>query len=257
MIRNPADALLTAMQAAEADPRVTEDSQVVSFLGRVWNAWPGRSYPQINRSMRRALECAIMIGMKFEKDDIAVIAKRFRWGYWATNPEALYALAAVGLKSHTGRLPCNISAAQSFERYWNRPPYILNGLRLVVGSGFAWENEHVSVTTLAPDGMISCAYHYGPTPEETAAKALAKLVVADLKKTGREELETLLQRSSFDGEVIATALIDVLAELRTSAWVEREGTRKIKRRFTITRAELKAAEKAAREAGRPIQRSDP
>lgn len=87
------------------------------------------SYRTLNASMIDALSLAITSGMQFARDDFTYIANRFNFGYWCGNDghmsgERFYSAACKA---------DNLSAAQSFEAWKGRRPFIVKGD--VAGSG--------------------------------------------------------------------------------------------------------------------------
>ena len=126
----------------------------------------GHSWQRMNGTMRQALMLAVESGMRFGIDDIRVIYKEYRGGYWMGDLEGFYRQAGFYR---------NPSAWQAFEAYQKRKPFLwkpavvksyldrghgqdANPPRLVVGAEFEWKGEKVNVTS----------FHDGDDPYLTA-----------------------------------------------------------------------------------------
>lgn len=150
-------------------------SGAMQLLDIVWKKTggaTGHSWDRINHAMGKALELAIMAGMRFNRGDFAEFAKRYDSHYWIGNSggdmtgERFYCFALT-----TG----NPSAVLSFEQWKNRPPFIANVKdgysayghhhskrtgRLSLGDEFSWKGMEVKLTSFAVDGqsITACAY---------------------------------------------------------------------------------------------------
>lgn len=120
------------------------------------------SWDRINRSMDASLMLAIDSGQQFDVDDFLDICNDFLGGYWGQYGtdewERYYHLAIT-----TG----NMSAAQSFEAWKGRQPFIVDGPshrpqtrnRVAIGTRFQWQWHLVTVTSFSADGIVACSYH--------------------------------------------------------------------------------------------------
>ena len=117
----------------------------------------GHSWRRMNDTMRQALMLAVESGMRFGIDDIRVICKEYRGGYWMGDLEGFYRQAVFYR---------NPSAWKAFEAYRKRKPFLWkpavvksyldsghpqdsNPPRLVVGAEFQWKGEKVAVTSFS------------------------------------------------------------------------------------------------------------
>ncbi len=144
-------------------------SPAIQLLRIVWG-WNshqmGHSWERISSSMHRALALAIESGLRFNPDDLRLIADEFRPEYWC-KWETMYALACChperrhgwGSRGH-GQ---NRSACLSIEKMLNRKPFILKGHRLCVGAGVQIGGEQAYATSFGhADGehwINVCSYH--------------------------------------------------------------------------------------------------
>jgi hypothetical protein len=160
-----------------------EQSAVLDLLDTVWNHWGKATrhcWDRINHSMQKALSVAIGSGMKFGPDDFSQIQRRYRFHYWGGNDRGGFAEGFYGLAVTEG----NISAAQAFEKWKGRPPFILDWVRpnrgahyvhrvgirergrVAVGFEFLWHGHMVTVTSFAADGSYLTACRYKRDDEE-------------------------------------------------------------------------------------------
>lgn len=97
----------------------------------------GHSWQRLNWAMSDALMLAIKAGMRFAPDDFVHIKEHYRPGYWMGESGGEYHYAAA---VEAG----NLSACVAFETWKKRPPFIIGGRRLAVGSKlhdfFSWDN---------------------------------------------------------------------------------------------------------------------
>ena len=152
-----------------------------------------------NDCLQTALSLAIRAGMEFYKDDFKYISDNFNFGYWAGSDghmsgEGFYSKAIS---------ENNIKAAQSFEAWKNRKPFIYEGIshawkkgfierkrcRIFVDAQFTWNGEQVNVTSFSENGLyfIACSYH--PKKDQydfLKIKKRYKITHADLKKASAE-----------------------------------------------------------------------
>ncbi len=147
-------------------------SPAYDLLSLVWEhalTETGHSWERLNRSMHGAMNLAIDSGFTFDHDTFARAMAEFRGGYWFYG-EGYYSLA-VQID--------NLSAAQAFESYKDRQPFIADEVstsvncsyahlvatrkrgRLAIGCTFPWKGYQVKVTSFSDDGtyLTACAYH--------------------------------------------------------------------------------------------------
>lgn len=145
-------------------------SPAYALIALVWDNSSHRGGPwnRLNTAMQHAVHLAIDGGLTFAKGDFSKLLKDFRGGYWfgADNGEWFYARAIA---------ESNTSAAQAYEHYRGRKPFIADGVtparygsvakerkreRLAVGFQFTWRNRRVTVTSFAKDGsyLTACSY---------------------------------------------------------------------------------------------------
>ena len=198
-------------------------SPVRQLLATVWNhslKGTGHSWERLNHSMYAAMKLAINAGMRFEPGDFAAAMNEFRASYWfgETGGEALYSLAV-----QTG----NLSAAQDFETWQGRPPFIADDVdpgcnrsfahvtgsrkrgRLAVGFSFPWQGHNVAVTSFSSDGryLTACAYAKGDRRKVTRR---FKITIAGIRadrrlRKERDDLYKRLRKLSLgDGKIIET-----------------------------------------------------
>ncbi len=184
-----------------------ETSPAIQLLDLVWKnsvAVTGFSWDRLNRSMSSALSLVIDSGMRFDPGDFAVILEKYRMHCWCGMDgglaESFYTLAVI---------TDNISAAQSFEAWKGRKPFIADHIeppewghgvprawsrkrgRLAVRFTFPWNGETVKVTTFAEDSshLVACSYHpqTEKAPYATAKiKHRYKITIKDIRKSRAE-----------------------------------------------------------------------
>jgi len=139
----------------------------------------GHSWDRINHAMRSSLHTAIQGGLRFNRVDFAMLAERLGSGYWLRNDGG----NMVGEWFYREALIYgNSSAAQSFEAWKRRPPFIVDRIegsdcaysnghfhvpktgRLAMGFRFHWAGLVVTVTSFSDDGqsLTACAYKNRP-----------------------------------------------------------------------------------------------
>jgi hypothetical protein len=197
------DLSTAALCPEDADmPAPREQSPVLDLLDTVWNHGDratSHSWARVNTSLQQALCLAIGSGIKFHPDDFEEIQRRYRFHYWGGNGRGGFAEGFYGLAVAEG----NLSAAQAFEKWKGRRPFIVDGAyggcgarfahrgghfrqrgRLAVGSVFSWEGQQVTVTSFAADGryLVACRYAETPAPgyQSKVAKRF-KITHADLR----------------------------------------------------------------------------
>jgi hypothetical protein len=190
-------------------PEEEGESPALVLLRHAWEHnghGMGRSWRRINSAMQAAFRLAIVGGFRFDKDDLAVVARDFNPGYWWGDLEQYYSLACDG--DH-GPSP---SAYQAIEAFKKRTPWLVMEepgeakARLHLGRRFRWfdhpedpkpkEGHWVFVTSFddKDDLVIACSYkdasrskidrRFRITRDEVAAYHKA---VARLKKEATEK----------------------------------------------------------------------
>jgi len=196
------------------------ESPAMTLVRLVWDnalgAGPNHSWERINGAMRAAVGLAISAGLRFEPGDFQEMAESFDMNHWAgTDPrggtygEWFYSQAVSS---------SNLSAAQSFEQWRGRGPFIFDNCdgwsgygmeahgttvrrtgRLAVGVRLQWPHrkdgqETVTVTSFAGDGLslTACSYRqeryekkvlhrYRITREDLAANKAMRKQAAKLR----------------------------------------------------------------------------
>lgn len=125
----------------------------------------------VEHAVRTSIYVAVSDGMRFHKDDFRILSERC--SNYGVGWEGLYGTACkVG----------NISAAQSYEHWLERPPFILDGSRLYVGAAFFWPgvDRHIVVTSFAQDqqSLIACLYE-PETPTSRVRRTIAGMAKVD------------------------------------------------------------------------------
>lgn len=175
--------------------RNKEDSPAYQLAKLVWvnnckatdHAWN-----RVNHSMREAVRLAINAGLIFAPEDFGRFRGEFRSEYWdgETGGEGFYTLAVA-----TG----NLSAAQSFETWKGRAPFIADDVRpasygyatragnrqrerLAVDFSFAWKGEQPFVTSFVRGGayLTACTYKDNNRYDGKVVRRF-KITVADIQ----------------------------------------------------------------------------
>ncbi len=175
------------MAQAAAKISKADKSPALTLLQQVWDhcchATPF-AWERLNHAMSNALSLAIGSGLEFAEDDFKYIASVFRFGYWGGVMgqhglgEGFYSQAI---------LEDNLSACHAFEKWQNRPAFIMDHVyprgasrqyahnvgcrkrgRVGVGFEFLWKGEQVKVTSFANDGsyLVACTYKKDPIEEK-------------------------------------------------------------------------------------------
>jgi len=161
----------------------TRVSPAIKLLRMVWDHeghQRGHSWDRINHAMAEALSFAIKYGFAFNKGDFEAITRSpdnggFSFRYWAGSNrhmvgERFYALAVEG----NGRYGENMSAAQAFEAWAERKPFLIRRdqdvktpRRVAIDSRFNWYGTPISVTSFSKNGQSFTACSYENDPVET------------------------------------------------------------------------------------------
>jgi hypothetical protein len=148
-----------------------KQSKVIEIISLVWNGLDYSSHQRVNQGMADLLNNLINIGVKFEKNDITDAYNSFRGGYWfGVNPNGKgkgdgFYMSACGSNP-------NISAAQSFEEFTGRKPFLLNGKRLALRSEFTMDKLYYSVTGFDDEQGLIYAVGYTNRMSEGKRKLL-------------------------------------------------------------------------------------
>jgi len=165
-----------------------------------------------NDCLETALSLAIRAGMEFYLDDFKYISDNFKFGYWAGNDGNMQGERYYFKAIREG----NIRAAQSFEAWKNRKPFIYDGIshawkkdferkqcRVFVNAQFVWNGEQVRATSFSKNGLyfIACSYHTKKEGEyRDKIKRQYKITHADLKKARAEnKLIKKIREAVYDG----------------------------------------------------------
>ncbi len=147
-----------------------DKSTAMQLMELVWKNCcevTGHSWERINRSMQGSLRLAIDAGLRFDRDDFTAIENRMRIGFWGGNDGHM-----LGERFYTTAVKHgNSSAAQSFEAWKGRKPFMFNWtayrptknrVRLAHNSRFSWHGETVTVTSFSEDGeyLVACSYRW-------------------------------------------------------------------------------------------------
>lgn len=176
-------------------------SPALQLVMLVWKETRMRSWLGLNTTMSDALCLAISASLRFDTDDISTIHAKTRGGYWfGVGSERFYRLAVTS---------GNISAAQSWESWVKRPPFILGGRRLFVGSMVELGLAGVSggrgvVTSFASDGtgITVCVYDVvwpnkdGSGSPEGKPKRRIKLTLSDVRAMEKARKEASKSKAS-------------------------------------------------------------
>lgn len=139
--------------------KIEKVSPVVAMMAHLWGnsqEATGHSWLRLNQGLRDGIFLAVRIGMEFHEDDIDIIAKRFRGGYWfGADFESFYHCAvSYGNRSawkayekHVSRTPFIWKPANIRAHYGGGGSGLTNPPRLVVGAEFRWKDEKVIVTS--------------------------------------------------------------------------------------------------------------
>jgi len=181
-------------------------SPAYELLAHVWShslKATSHSWERLNHSMSAALNLAINAGLIFDRDDFARFAKEFRSAYWigSSGGERYYSTAV-----RTG----NLSAAQAFEHWCQRPAFIADDVypgnhdgfkhgigrrqreRLAVGFSFPWKNHgRVVVTSFSHDGacLTACAYSEWKLNETQKVTKRFRITVTDIQADRKKRKE--------------------------------------------------------------------
>lgn len=172
-------------------PKKPELSPAQQLLELVWENTPRGSWPRLNSAMRDAMNLAIDAGLAFDCDDFAVAMQLFGGHHWFDS-EGFYARACLA----------NLSAAQAFETWKDRPPFIadnVDGLkraRLAVGSRFPWRGRHVTVTSFADKGKRLTACEYADGGRKVSRRHKITVAAIREERSERRERVRLLDRGN-------------------------------------------------------------
>lgn len=198
-------------------------SPAFKFIEQAWKAIPSGSWQRINGGMFSALSNAVNSGMKFNPGDIKLISKSFSGHYWMGDGEGLYANACGGERGTK-----NPSATAAYENYFGREPWLWPEAsktpeRLHRGSRFTWNGELVTVTSFkdSDQSLIACTYKERDDDWEYVDDRKRKLLSEKISKDGN------------------------LTKKYSAPATKEYETEKIRKRYTITHAELMAVRKAA------------
>jgi len=147
---------------------------------------PARKWTFRHRGyVARAQALAIIAGLEF-----------FPWdGELLGFDEWYYQLACnTGDPCNSHRGPANTSAARAMERAWGRPPFVLNGKRLCIGSAFWWADAAglIRVTSFRSRGAGDAREHYVVCAKREHGKNFVyyKITPAQLRTAARKGTAT-------------------------------------------------------------------
>lgn len=100
------------------------------------------AWRDINPMLDAALRLAYQAKLIFGEDDFATLDRTFGIGYWIGDLEGSYATAI-----HRG----HPSAVVSWEKWWGREPFMLDGERVYVGKGIVWDGASWTCTSIEKD----------------------------------------------------------------------------------------------------------
>jgi len=176
-------------------------SPAIQLISLVWeksfSAKP-HSWVAYNNCLQTALSLAIKSGMDFYLNDFQYIADNFQFGFWGGEYDGF----GERFYFHAVR-DSNIKAAQSFENWKKRKPFIFDNIshswiqsfkkrkqcRIFAGAQFTWNCEKVAVTSFAENGkyFIACSYHEKKDGEfRQKVKRRYKITHADIKRARAE-----------------------------------------------------------------------
>ncbi|MBN1510707.1 MAG: hypothetical protein JXB13_01710 [Phycisphaerae bacterium] len=180
-------------------------SPALDLLDQIWKHWGGatrHSWDRVNRSMRAALELAVGSGMRFGPDDFDEIERRYRFEYWGGKDAGGFAEGFYRMAVTEG----NRSAAQAFEKYKGRQPFIFETVdpggdrcfrhrvsrrtkeRAAVGFRIHWQGRWATVTSFADDGQSLTACTYREPDDGSSYRKIDKrfkITQADLRARRR------------------------------------------------------------------------
>ena len=115
---------------------------------------PGGSDRRLNDGLYDVVKAAIESRMPFDQTDIEDFFRLFRAAEWF-DADRLYVLAVE--KRHR-------SACRAIEHHLGRKPWIVQGVRLAVGSRFEWCGARCEVTSFndRTDTLTACSYKSAP-----------------------------------------------------------------------------------------------
>lgn len=184
-----------------------KQSSAYALMAHIWQCSlkaTGHSWERLNHAMYDALKLAINAGLIFGPDDFAKIMHDFDGGYWILDGggEWCYSMAV-----QTG----NLSAAQAFEHWKKRKPFIADDVdydagddrgkhgsygrqreRLAVGFKFPWKEHKAKVTSFGDDGTYLMACTYRPRKEGEYTEKIARrfrITIADIRAERKERKE--------------------------------------------------------------------
>lgn len=158
------------------------ESATIQLLRLIFREHQRQSWRELNIELRRALSMAINLRFDIHVGDWDIIAKDFRYTYWASVSEnghhigeGHYGLAA---KEHR-------PAAIEYERFYGRSPFILDGKRLSCGDRFTLDDRCWTVTGWGKDNQRINLVSYDDHLKQTGRKL--KTISADQWKQLRKK----------------------------------------------------------------------
>jgi len=181
------------------DKKLSPAVQLVGLVYRKSFAVKKHSWRVDNDCLHTALSLAVGSGMEFYTDDFKYISDNFKFGYWAGNDGHMQGEWFYFKAISEG----NTKAAQSFEAWKNRKPFIYDNIshawkkdfnerkqcRVFVNAKFVWAGEQVKVTSFSENGLhlVACSYHPKKDQYDSPKiKKRYKITSADLKKARAE-----------------------------------------------------------------------
>lgn len=144
-------------------------SPAIEILDKIWIATPYNSHAHLNRTMQSALMLVIDSGIRWEIDDFDHIFKMFRPGYWmgrSSNGQHL------GEHYYAAATQNNTSCIKSWEAYFKRTPFILDGQRVYEHFEFKYNDLHCRVTGWNEDNTCITVVAYANKDEKGTRKLL-------------------------------------------------------------------------------------
>lgn len=148
-----------------------KESKTMHIMTNIWQNLDYSSHQRVNQGMSSILCNLIEIGINFEPNDIHDIYSSFRGGYWFGVSRNGKTMGEQFYRSACDSNP-NTSAAQSFELWTGRKPFILDNHRLYEGASFTMDKLYWTVSGFEDEKRIITCVGYENGMQEGKRKLM-------------------------------------------------------------------------------------
>lgn len=150
-------------------------STILQVMSLVWENEKTDSYRSLNAAMQELLTSLIRANVPFKEEDWKGIKDNYRGHYWlGAAPNGTF---NYGEHFYAQSCSDNISSAISYEKSFNRVPFILpNNSRVYVNAKFAWAGRYWTITGWGDENTSIRAVGYTDAYDGKKGRKLEKFI---------------------------------------------------------------------------------